>query len=132
MPQVVEPNASHACALQRVPSAVSDRVLVWRLIALSDKQPTVLARWKQLDVAGENLHQRTGEEYCPLRPVLRRTDLDGAAVNPLDLARDGQRATQEVNVVQLNRRSLTESQPSERTQRHERHEVVVGSREDLA
>jgi hypothetical protein len=35
----------------------------------------------------------------------------------------------EVNVAQLDRRSLTESQTSERTQRHE---VVVGSREDLA
>ena len=132
MPQVVEPNASQACALQRGPPAVSDRVLVWRLIALSDKEPTVLARRKQLDVASEDLHQLTCQEYCPLRPVLRRTDLDGAAVSPLDLARDGQRATQEVNVAQLDRRSLTESQTSERTQRHERHEVVVGSREDLA
>jgi hypothetical protein len=58
----------------------------------------VVARRVLLDVPRAATPETIGQVYRALAAVLRRPDLDDTAVAPLYLPREGQRATQEVDI----------------------------------
>src|SRR5450759_1276602 len=70
VPQVVETDSRQARRLQCSPPPVANRVLMWRLTAVTHEEPAVLSGRRLFNVARKDLHQLFGEEDAPLRSVL--------------------------------------------------------------
>lgn len=103
MPEVVHLHPGDSRGRLSLAPPVSDRVLMRRITrqALEQSACRVGARPVLLNVPREQLHEEIGQVHHALAAVLRWPDVDAAALVPLHLPRDCQRAAQEVNIIDL-------------------------------
>src|SRR4051812_36667578 len=132
VPEVVQPEALQSAGPGRLAPLVADGVLVRRRPVRRPEEPAVrvLVLDVVLDVPGEQLEQWVGEGDGPLRAVLGRAELDGAAGTPLHLPADREPAAEEVDVVYLHRGGLAEAEAGEGAERDEGREPFLGGGEE--
>lgn len=105
-------------------------VPVEEVAAGAGREPLVVAAHADVaDVERQEVDEVRGHVDDTLGPVLRRDDGRLRERLPLHLPTDGDRAAQEVDVVELQPRSLAEPEAGERAHGHERPEPGLGNLE---
>jgi hypothetical protein len=119
VPEVVQSTRRDAGGRDGDAPAIADSVLVRGLSRFSGEEPST-TRAERGDVRRQDVDKPRGQEDDPLAAVLGRPQLDPASAASLPLAGDGECASQEVDVPNLQSGGLAKPETGEGADRYER------------